>query len=190
MKKIKAIISILIIFLVSQVFGQEIISYSGNDNYTLVERTNLRRYDNGKYSGIMRRKVRSFLTQKKTRAGNIFYYGDFFIEQDTVQNSKVMFTGIHEAIPSSFYIDECGAVTMEEDNGYPSFRSFPSFPKISLAPGDTWKGTSSRAIDPLNNGIITKIPMTVQYTFEGKEIYHNEEVFRISAQWATRYGIS
>lgn len=190
MKKSVLIFISFFCFLTRNIFSQEVLSYSGNDNYTLVERTNLRRYDNGKYTGLLSREVRSFLTMKKTSGGNIRYTGDFFIEQDTVKNSKVMFNGIHDAIPSSFFIDRSGAVTMEDDNGYPSFRSFPSFPNTTLTVGDSWKGTSTRAIDPLNNGIITKIPMTVQYTYEGKEFYHDEEVYKLNAQWATRYGIS
>ncbi len=192
MKKSYIILISLFCFLAFPAFlaAQEVISYTGNDNYTLVERTNLRRYDNGKYSGLMSREVRSFLTQHTTNSGNIFYSGDFFVVQDTVKNSKVMFTGIHDAIPSKFFIDESGIVSMEEDYGYPSFRSFPSFPKTALTIGDSWKGNSMRAVDPLNNGIITKIPMTIQYTYAGREEYHGEEVYRINAQWATRYGIT
>lgn len=177
-------------FLTVTVTAQEVISYSGNDNYTLVERTNLRRYDNGKYTGLMSREVRSFLTMTKTRGGNIRYDGDFFIEQDTVKNSQIQFTGIHDAIPSSFFIDEMGNVSMEEDHGYPSFRSFPSFPRTVLNPGDSWKSESTRAVDPLNNGTVTKIPMTIQYTYVRRENYKGEEVYRINAQWATRYGLS
>ncbi|MCQ2585435.1 MAG: OmpA family protein [Treponema sp.] len=190
MKKSKILVISLFCFLSGFLPAQEVISYIGNDNYTLVERTNLRRYDNGKYTGLMSREVRSFLTQHRTSGGNIYYSGDFFVEQDTIKNSKVMFTGIHDAIPSKFFIDESGFMTMEEDNGYPSFRSFPSFPKTKLSIGDSWKGDSVRSIDPLNNDILTKIPMTIQYTYEGREEYHGEEVHRLSAQWATRYGIT
>lgn len=190
MKKSLIILFSLLCFLTVTVTAQEVISYTGNDNYTLVERTNLRRYDNGKYTGLMSREVRSFLTMTRTAGGNIRYDGDFFIEQDTVKNSQIQFTGIHDAIPSSFFIDEMGVVSMEEDNGYPSFRSFPSYPRTNLYPGDSWKADSIRAIDPLNNGTVTKIPMTIQYTYVRRENYKGEEVYRITAQWATRYGLS
>ncbi|MCF0243105.1 MAG: OmpA family protein [Treponema sp.] len=188
MKKILHLI--FSVFLTLPVFAQGILTYNGNNNYTLVERTNLRRYDNGKYSGLMSREVRSFLSQDMNRNGDIYYSGDFYVEQDTVRNKQVMFTGIHEAIPSRFIINELGFVTMEEDHGFPSFRSFPSFPQDEVRIGESWKGESIRAVDPLNNGIITKIPMTVQYSLVREEIYKGEEVFRITAQWATRYGIS
>ena len=180
----------LMIFLCLPVFGQGVLTYSGIDNYTLVERTNLRRYDNGKYTGLLSREVRSFLIQDMNRNGDLYYSGDFYVSQDTVKNQKVMVTGIHDAIPSSFIINEYGNVSMREDNGYPSFRSFPSFPRDPVGTGATWRGDSMRAVDPLNNGTVTKIPMTVQYKLLGQENYKGEEVYRISAEWATRYGIS
>ena len=180
----------LMIFLCLPVFGQGVLTYSGIDNYTLVERTNLRRYDNGKYTGLLSREVRSFLIQDMNRNGDLYYSGDFYVSQDTVKNQKVMVTGIHDAIPSSFIINEYGNVSMREDNGYPSFRSFPSFPRDPVGTGATWRGESMRAVDPLNNGTVTKIPMTVQYKLLGQENYKGEEVYRISAEWATRYGIS
>ncbi|MDR2897195.1 MAG: hypothetical protein LBU99_00150, partial [Spirochaetaceae bacterium] len=37
------------------------ISYSGSGGYRMVERTDLSRYLNGKYTGLTRREVRSFI---------------------------------------------------------------------------------------------------------------------------------
>ena len=79
---------------------------------------------------------------------------------------------------------------MLEDNGYPSFRSFPSFPADAIKKGDKWVSKAERAVDPLYKGKITKIPMTVEYTYLRDEMFHGEDVYVLSAQWATRYGIS
>ena len=177
-------------FVAQSGFSSGMVSYNGSDNYTLVERTNLRRYDNGKYTGLLSREIRSFITHEYNRNGDVYYSGDFYVSQDTVRAQKIVFTGIHEAIPSRFIINEHGNMQMLEDNGYPSFRSFPSFPLDEVKFGQTWKGESVRAVDPLNNGTITKIPMTILYKLIGEEIYKGEEVYRISAEWATRYGIS
>ena len=177
-------------FVAQSGFSSGMLSYNGSDNYTLVERTNLRRYDNGKYTGLLSREIRSFITHEYNRNGDVYYSGDFYVSQDTVRAQKIVFTGIHEAIPSRFIINEHGNMQMLEDNGYPSFRSFPSFPLDEVKFGQTWKGESVRAVDPLNNGTITKIPMTILYKLIGEEIYKGEEVYRISAEWATRYGIS
>jgi len=166
------------------------ISHSGGSNYTLVERTNLRQYVNGKYVGLTSREVRSFIFQEDEDGSTVYYSGDFYVEQDTVRKMQTVGSGIHDAIPSSFSIASDGRLTMGTDNGFPSFRSFPVFPLKEIAPGDQWKGESVRAVDPLNNGTITRIPMTVLYTYVGRETYKGQEVYRIKCQWATRYGIS
>ena len=59
--------------------------YSGSQNYSLVERTDLRRYDNGKYVGLMSREARSFIVCEDG-----VYDGDFFVHQDTVHNQKIV----------------------------------------------------------------------------------------------------
>lgn len=171
-------------------FAQDFVTNTVNSNYALVERTNLRQYLNGKYTGLMSREVRSFIVCEKIEKGTGFYLGNFYVEQDTVKNQRFVNNGIHDAIPSSFFIAPNGYLTMKTDNGYPTFRSFPVFPEEKIKPGDVWRGESVRAVDPLNNGIVTKIPMTVLYTLVGEEIYKNQPVYRINAEWATRYGIS
>ncbi|MBQ9282918.1 MAG: OmpA family protein [Treponema sp.] len=81
-------------------------------------------------------------------------------------------------------------MTMISDNGYPTFRSFPSYTTEQLKPGDSWKGEGERAVDPMNKGIFTRIPILVRYTFEGAEVYKGENVYRIKAIWQTNYGFS
>lgn len=186
----KVISWIILVSLCGVAFAQSLISHNGSSNYTLVERTNLRQYLNGKYVGLTSREVRSFIFCEDEDNGTAFYSGDFYVAKDTVKSAQYVGSGIHEAIPSSFSIAKNGKLTMKEDNGYPSFRSFPVFPDTSISPGAQWKGESVRAIDPLDKGIVTKIPMTVLYTFVGKEDYKGEEVYRINCEWATRYGIS
>lgn len=197
------------------------ITYSGGRNYTLVERTDLRRYDNGKYTGLVSREVRSFISRISSPRGfskgfnapnkrsdsadgladgfgftdsffenSTFYEGSFFVQEDTKRASQNVKNGIHESIPSSFRITDSGELIMSEDNGYPSFRSFPSFSAHNVKIGDKWQAKAERAVDPLNKGIITKIPMFVEYTFLGETLSRGEEVYVLKAQWATRYGIS
>lgn len=197
------------------------ITYSGGRNYTLVERTDLRRYDNGKYTGLVSREVRSFISRISSPSGfskgfnapnkkfdstdelsggldltdrffenSTFYEGSFFVQEDTKRASQNVKNRIHESIPASFRITDSGELIMSEDNGYPSFRSFPSFSAHNVKIGDKWQAKAERAVDPLNKGIITKIPMFVEYTFLGETISRGEEVYVLKAQWATRYGIS
>ena len=159
--------------------------YSGSQNYSLVERTDLRRYDNGKYVGLMSREARSFIVCEDG-----VYDGDFFVHQDTVHNQKIVVNGIHDSIRSVFKISADGTLTMIEDNGYPSFRSFPTFPQKKIQQGQSWQARAVRAMDPLSKGRPTRVPIYVEYTYLRDEVFGGQEVYVLSARWATRYGYS
>lgn len=189
-------LSVLAFILAFSAFSQTKISYAGDSSYKLVERTNLRRYVNGKYSGLTSREVHSFIGRAfapdgvRSLAGDRWYDGNFFVMEETLRNSKATLAGIHEAISSVFKISADGKMTMFQDNGYPTFRSFPSYTTQQLKPGDSWKGEGERAVDPMNKGIFTRMPILVLYTFDGEELYRGEKVFRIKAIWQTNYGFS
>ncbi|WP_296323652.1 OmpA family protein [Treponema sp. UBA3813] len=195
MKKSALIIGI-ISFFQAFVFSQTKLTYSGDSSYKMVERTNLRRYVNGKYSGLTSREVRSFISRSDAPDGirssksDRWYDGNFFVVEETLRNSQSTMAGIHDAIPSVFKISADGKMTMISDNGYPTFRSFPSYTTEQLKSGDSWKGEGERAVDPMNKGIFTRIPILVRYTFEGAEVYKGENVYRIKAIWQTNYGFS
>ena len=159
--------------------------YSGSQNYSLVERTDLRRYDNGKYVGLMSREARSFIV-----CDNGLYDGDFFINQDTVHNKKIVANGLHDSIHTVFKISKDGKMEMLEDNGYPSFRSFPAFPQKKIAQGQSWQANAVRVVDPLNKGVATRIPIVVEYTYLRDEVFQGQEVYVLAARWASRYGYS
>ena len=177
--------SFLILFFLNFLFwGQEIqFRYNGGRNYTLVERTDLRRYENNRYVGLLSREIRSFISNY----GDL-YEGSFYVSQDTVRASLSVADQIHDSIPSKFRISDDGKLTMIEDYGYPTFRSFPAFSANRIKHGDSWQAKAERAVDPLTKGIVTKIPMYVQYTYTGDENVRGEDVYVLTAKWATRYG--
>lgn len=171
-----------------------LLKYNGSGSYVYIERTDVRRYDNGKYTGLVSREVRSFIAPTSVPSGgkisDRYYDGSFFIDEATKRNSREVNLGINGAVPSSFKISSDGMLTMLVDNGYPSFRSFPAFTNQRINIGDKWQAKAERVVDPLNKGIFTKLPILVEYTYLKDEIFHGEEVYVFSAQWATRYGIS
>lgn len=181
----KLVISIFSIIITGLCFAQGGVSfsYNGGANYTLVERTDLRRYDNNKYKGLLSREVRACISGKDG-----IYEGSFYVDEDTKHQNVKIEKSFHNAIPSTFRITSDGIVEMIEDCGYPSFRSFPAFPKEKVRIGESWTATAERSVDPLNKGIPTKFAMEVLYTYIGDEVFHDEEVYVFSAEWATRYG--
>lgn len=168
--------------------GEVFINYTGGKNYTYTERTDLRRYDNGKYKGLVSREVRSFIVQADEDDSGIVYDGFFFVDEGTKRNSFSVFAEISDSIESSFKILNDGTLTMIKDNGYPTFRSFPSYPKKGITVGTKWQAKAVRSADPLNKGIPTKIPFYTEYTYLGEKVYNGEPVLLLSAKWATRYG--
>ena len=193
MKKI--FLSAIFFLFFQNVFCQNVLlKYNGSGSYVYIERTDVRRYDNGKYTGLVSREVRSFIAPTSVPSGgkisDRYYDGSFFIDEATKRNSREVNLGINGAVPSSFKISSDGILTMLVDNGYPSFRSFPAFTNQRISIGDKWQAKGERVVDPLNKGIFTKLPILVEYTYLKDELFHGEEVYVFSAQWATRYGIS
>ena len=186
-------LSVLVFIFAFSAFSQTKISYAGDSSYKMVERTNLRRYVNGKYSGLTSHEVHSFISRSfapdgvRSLRSDRWYDGNFFVQEETLRNSVATMVGIHEAIPSVFKISADGKMTMFQDNGYPTFRSFPTYTTQQLKEGDSWKGEGERAVDPMNKGIFTRIPILVLYTFAGSETYKGENVYRIKAIWQTNY---
>lgn len=179
--------------------GAEHIVYSANGSYRLVERTDLRRYENGRYAGLTSREVRSFIAADANAGDYVgadspymrdtWYDGNFYVNEGTKRAALHTTPNIHTAIPSIFHISSDGRMTMYQDNGYPSFRSFPMYPNTSFAVGEKWQAQGERAVDPMYKGLPTRMPMYVEYTFIGKELYNDEPVYRLTAEWATRYDI-
>ena len=188
MKKILFLIAITTLVM-GQLMAQGTIKYKGHRNYSFTERSDLRLYINGRYSGLQSKQVGAFIIPTQGEKG-LVYEGNFYVTQDTVKNQRQVTEEINNAIPSAFVIDGDGFLTMVEDHGYPSFRSFPAYSIHNLKKGDVWKAQATRAVDPLSKGVVTKMPIYVQYQYTGDDYFNGEPVYLITAQWATRYGMN
>lgn len=185
----KNFLFILVFFINFYVFSQEsVLRYYGNRNYNFVERSNLRKYENGRYVGLVSKEVSAFI-MPVFDGENYIYEGHFFVNQETVKSMQTVGFGINDFVPSKFIIHDDGTFKMLEDHGYPTFRSFPTYPKEKVSVGQSWTAKAYRSIDPLEKGILTTIPIYVQYTFKGEQNYKGHEVYCVSAMWATRYAM-
>lgn len=185
----KNFLFIFVFFVNFYVFSQEsVLRYYGNRNYNFVERSDLRKYENGRYVGLVSKEVSAFI-MPVFDGENYIYEGHFFVNQETVKSMQKVGFGINDFVPSKFIIHDDGTFKMLEDNGYPTFRSFPTYPKEKVSVGQSWTAKAFRSIDPLEKGILTTIPIYVQYTFKGEQNYKGHEVYCVSAMWATRYAM-
>lgn len=174
----------------------------GNSSYVSYERTDVRRYDNGRYTGLVSREVKSQVNPIDPPKGAGFqndswFRGNFMVMEET-NSSLVKLRPFNSMMPTTFHISSDGTLTVvpgynadhtyRRDSGFPTYRSFPSYPSRNIQIGDSWTSTAYRAVDPLGTGIFTKLQIAVQYTYMGDETYKGIPCRKISAKWATRYG--
>jgi hypothetical protein len=149
----------------------------------MTERSDFSRYENGKYLGFVFREVRANLSPSQGGA----YRGHFIILEETLRDLKLSARPVDDIIQVSLEIGENGSMKIAEDRGFPSLRGFPSFPADPVREGTSWIAHATRAFDPDNSGITTKVPIVASYTFKGAEKYKGYDVWRVSAKYASRY---
>jgi outer membrane protein OmpA-like peptidoglycan-associated protein len=156
--------------------------------YTLTERSDWSRYENGKYIGHVYREVRASIAPRKTDAGGApEYLGNFFVLEETLRDMRQSARGVDAVIPVNFRVNPDGSLTVVDDRGFPSLRGFPSYPAEAVRPGARWTARGSRAVDPLNQDRPVIVPLVAEYEYRGTELYKDIPVHRIHARYASRY---
>ncbi|ULQ60199.1 OmpA family protein [Brucepastera parasyntrophica] len=179
-------------FLISAVFPQSTdipevsLSYSFNGNYTLVERSNWSKYQNGKYIGLTHNETRARVKATGENPKGQEFSGFFYVLEETLRDMAKTSRSIDEINETAFTVLPDGTMQFSADSGYPRLRGFPVFPDTRIKPGDRWQAEGVRIIDPKRDGKTSALPILVEYTFSGKEEYRNIPVYRIKARYATR----
>jgi outer membrane protein OmpA-like peptidoglycan-associated protein len=161
--------------------------------YSVIERSDWRRYKDGRYVGLVRHEVRASILpicmEEHTEASNkvFLYQGNFFVLQNTLRDMRQSAQPVDAVIPVSFELRENGAVIIENDQGYPTMRGFPTFPSQEVTPGLKWRAPGSRAANPLNLGKPLIVSFTAEYEYRGVEQYQGMLVHRIYAAYAVRH---
>jgi outer membrane protein OmpA-like peptidoglycan-associated protein len=155
--------------------------------YSLVERSDWSRYDNGKYIGHVYREVRASIIPQDRGSRGHHYQGNFFVMEETLRNMRQSAQALDEVIPVSFRIDGEGDFVIDDDRGFPQFRNFPAFPDGAIRPGSKWIARGNRSVDPLNEGSPVIVPLVAEYEYRGVEEYRNIPVHRVFAKYALRF---
>jgi outer membrane protein OmpA-like peptidoglycan-associated protein len=161
--------------------------------YSILERSDWRRYDNGRYTGLVRNEVRATIIPQPAREndgasnGTVFYEGNFFVLQSTLRDMRHSAQAVDAVIPVSFQLQGNGALTIEDDRGFPVMRGFPAFPSQHVIPGFKWRAQGSRAADSLHTGNPLIVPFIAEYEYRGTEIYRDMRVHRIYAVYGNNY---
>ncbi|MDR3303130.1 MAG: OmpA family protein [Treponema sp.] len=167
--------------------------------YSLVERSDWRRYNNGKYIGLVHREVRASISPKAappqagpatrtvSASGNFLYQGNFFVLEETLHDTRTVAQAVDTVVPVSFQLNKSGAILVESDKGFPRLRGFPSFPTQKVHEGSKWTAPASRIVDPLNSGQPVLIPFTAEYEYKGTGMYRDTPIHIIIARYSVRY---
>jgi outer membrane protein OmpA-like peptidoglycan-associated protein len=155
--------------------------------YSLVERSDWSRYDNGKYTGHVYREVRASILPQDGGSAGRQYRGNFFVMEETLRDMRQSARAVDEVIPVNFTIDNEKGLVIKDDRGFPEYRNFPAFPAGAISPGSKWTAWANRAVDPLNEGMPMAIPLVAEYEYRGIEEYRNTSVHRVFAKYALRF---
>jgi outer membrane protein OmpA-like peptidoglycan-associated protein len=167
--------------------GPELLVREAQGPYSLVERSDWSRYDNGKYIGHVYREVRASILPQDWGSEGYHYRGNFFVMEETLRDMRQSARAVNEVIPVNFSIDSEGGLVIEDDRGFPEFRNFPAFPRSALKPGSKWTARGNRAVDPLNKGSPVVVPLVAEYEYRGVEEYQNIPIYRIFAKYALQF---
>ncbi|MDL2228652.1 OmpA family protein [Treponema sp. OttesenSCG-928-L16] len=168
--------------------GSVLLSREHSSSYTVVERSNWSRYDNGRYTGHVFRELRSSIVPVSPDGGGVsLYRGTCFVLEETLRDMRHSAQAVDMVVPVSFELYRDGTMRLEDDRGFPPLRGFPAYPSTPVRIGSKWTAPGIRAVDPLNEGVPTLIPILAEYQYRGTELYKDIPVYRISAKYASRF---
>jgi len=188
----RQVVAILTLFLsiavASPSLAQDIdLRFSGSDSWYLTERSNWSAYVNGVYVGLTHREVHSRLKAGPALPTGREYSGYFYKITETNKDARTVALPVDASIETRFIQAWNGSMAFSLDGGYPEYRNFPVFPSERVAIGSSWVAPGTRCIDPRNDGNLTDLPILAEYRLTGESSLEGEDVWQITAKFATRY---
>ncbi len=145
--------------------------------YSIVERSDFRRYEDGVFVGVEYREMRGILDWSPSEGGQRVE-GTLYILRELTHAGLGTAKEIEAEVPVSYVIGADGVWDVEKDAGYPALRGFPVLPAGGLAAGKGWRSYGVRIVDPMKDGTYTRVRFYCEYGFDGKAV---------NARYALRY---
>jgi outer membrane protein OmpA-like peptidoglycan-associated protein len=176
----------LLVFLTAAVMGTDGVKFKArtSEPYTMVERSDFSRYDDGKYLGHVYREVRAAINPSGTESdGSVRYRGSFIVMEETRRDMRQSARAVNAVVPVNFTLNAEGTMRINDDRGFPAIRNFPVYRQTGVTKGATWEAQGQRAVDPLNEGKTALASFTAVYEYKGIEDYKGVPVHRIEASY-------
>jgi OOP family OmpA-OmpF porin len=163
------------------------VTYAPGEKYKITEVSDLRKTVNGKYEGFIYRQVRGIMDVVPKAGGGFSVEGHFYVFEETKRDTRLIANQIDTIVPARFSITPDGRYTISETDFYPTTRDFPVFPDKELEPGESWRAYGVRYVEPLRDGVFTKVKFYCEYVYEGVTSLGSGKYHLITAQYALRY---
>jgi OOP family OmpA-OmpF porin len=158
------------------------------DKFKLTERHDLSKRVNGRYQGYIYREVRGVMEVVGDESGgDRVCQGKFYVLEEMKREARNVARKIDKTIDSKFTIKKDGEYVISENQAYPLLRGFPVFPNKPVKKGDKWRAYGTRIVEPLHDGVFTRVRFFCEYEYLGKGTYNGAECDMVQAQYAMRY---
>jgi OmpA-OmpF porin, OOP family len=154
--------------------------------FNVVERSDLRKYENGKYVGLENREVKGILDWTEVPDGKKVE-GTFYVIGELNRGGAPVAMKIDAAFPAAWTIRPNGQADVEADTPYPLMRGFPLIPTGPLAPGDSWRAPGECMVEPLRDGKFTLVKFISSYRYDGDKVINGTSFRMITAKYSLGY---
>ena len=155
-------------------------------NLTIVEKSDLRKYENGKFIGLENREVRGILARAESTDGDRVE-GTFYVIGELNHGGTPVAQKVDRTFPAAWTVAADGVPDVGADQPYPVIRGFPVVPARELAVGDSWRAPGVRMVEPLRDGKFTSVKFMCDYRYLGEKTIDGRPFRMIAAKYALRY---
>ncbi len=156
------------------------------EKYRVIEKFNLRQYNNGRYTGYVYRENRGIYETEPTGTGLYRITGTVYHLEERTRDGFKQAAALTGSEDAAYTLSEKGHMLVPGTD-YPRLRGFPSFPDKPVLPGQKWEAGLEVVITSPDGSVRAVLPQYCGYTFEGEDVYEGRRVYVINAQYAVRY---
>ena len=171
------------------VFSDSVLLPSGG-GFDLVERSDYRRYVDGRLSGFIYRESRASFRETTTAApGRPAWTGELYLLEETIHDEAISARKVARVLELDL-VSSGGKVAQTGDSGFPTHRGLLAGRPAEMAGGEAWISPAAIALDPRNSGNFILLPVLVEYHAAGKAEYDGSPAILVKAKFAVRYDAS
>jgi outer membrane protein OmpA-like peptidoglycan-associated protein len=155
--------------------------------FDLVERSDYRRYVDGRLSGFIYRESRaSFRETAPASSGQPAWKGELYLLEETIHDEAISARKVARVLELDL-VSSDGRVAQAGDSGFPTHRGLLAGRPAEPAEGSSWIAPAAIALDPRNSGKFVLLPVLVEYRMAGRTEYNGSPAVVVKAKFAIRF---